>query len=756
MVVLVIEGLSGMAAIQDRLKTIVENHNKKIALVNDMRTAARERSIILYRMATLEDPFERDELFLVFNRYAAEFARARVAFLDINLSEEEKSILQEQGRLTGNAVDLQEQVIDLAIDEEYEQAILLLNQEAIPAQDAVFEKLNLLGEAQREAAQTAVEEANNAYERAWLLMLLYGALAVLIGVVVSLVVYRASVRSQERLVREKERAQVTLHSIGDGVITINSRKEIIYLNSVAEEMTGWLHEEASGRPVTEVFELVDEQGGLIDFNPMQKALEGSGIVQFEEHSHLRRNDGQVFAIEITIAPLPDYDKQVTGSVLTFRNVTTLRDMARQMSYQATHDALTGLINRREFENRLRQALMSTQGGRNSHVLCYMDLDQFKVVNDTCGHVAGDELLKQLASLTYQKIRKDDTLGRLGGDEFGILLLDCPLDKGRETVESILDMIREFRFLWQDKSFEVGASVGLVPITDESGSIEELLSAADSACYVAKDFGRNRVHVYQPDDEALATRHGEMQWFQRIRNALDHDDFELYYQKIVSLKDEQLHGIEILIRLKTDQRGVIDPEIFLPAAERYGLMPMIDHWVIENAFSSLSELRNKNSELSRLPIAINLSGQTLCEDGLVDFIKDCFERYEVNPQQICFELTETAAVANLSQAIKVLGEMKSMGCNLALDDFGSGLSSFKYLRNLPMDFLKIDGSFVRDMVSDPMDRAMVESINEIGHLMGLQTIAEFVENDEILQKLREMGVDYAQGFSVHVPEALQEK
>ena len=450
---------------------------------------------------------------------------------------------------------------------------------------------------------------------------------------------------------------------------------------------------------------------------------------------------------MTAAPIKDSDESVIGGVLVFRNMTAIRDMANQMAYQATHDSLTSLINRDEFERRLIEAINNARNNKEDHVLCYMDLDQFKVVNDTCGHIAGDEMLKQLTVLLHRKIRKSDTLGRLGGDEFGILFLDCKLEKAKQIIEILRNSISEFRFVWGDKSFEVGVSVGVVAINHESGGLTEIMSAADSACFIAKDLGRNRVHIYQPDDKLLSQRRGEMQWLPRIREALQEDRFQLYFQKLVPIqKITPGYNIELLIRMIDYDGKIIPPMAFLPAAERYDLMPAIDRWVIKNAFFHLQQYQLYSSNANNM-WTINISGQSLCDVDFLNFIIEHSEKYAIQTNKVCFEITETAAVANLTDATNLITALKEKGFRFALDDFGSGLSSFNYLKHLPVDYLKIDGSFVKDMLIDPIDFAMVNSINQIGHILELVTIAEFVESEETLHKPELLNLKTKKSFNV---------
>lgn len=432
------------------------------------------------------------------------------------------------------------------------------------------------------------------------------------------------------------------------------------------------------------------------------------------------------------------------------------EATERLSYQATHDALTGLVNRREFERRLEKALVGAREGGTQHALCYLDLDQFKIVNDTCGHVAGDELLRQLTVLLQGKVRDTDTLARLGGDEFGVLLNNCPLAQAQIVADLLRQTVKDFHFVWQDKPFVVGASIGLVSIDRESESMAHVLSCADRACYAAKELGRNRVHVYRAEDSEMALRQGEMNWVARITNAIEENRFRLYYQTIMSLNDseEGLH-FEILLRMLGENGEIIPPMAFIPAAERYNLMPSVDRWVVSTAFGMYWGIFANQARDVRHTCTVNLSGPSLCDEYFLDFIKRQFVLYQVPHDQICFEITETAAITNLTRAMAFIRELRSLGCRFSLDDFGSGLSSFTYLKNMPVDYLKIDGSFVLNMVDDPMDHAMVAAINKVGHVMGLKTIAECVENEAILEQLRALKVDFAQGFSIKRPAPLLE-
>jgi diguanylate cyclase (GGDEF)-like protein len=460
-------------------------------------------------------------------------------------------------------------------------------------------------------------------------------------------------------------------------------------------------------------------------------------------------------IDVHYDPFSDAHGSVTGVVVNVRDVTEARSLSEQLSYQASHDALTGLMNRRAFEQRLQQLLETAKAEKIEHVLCYLDLDQFKVINDTCGHTAGDELLRQLGGVLRQQVRGRDTLARLGGDEFGILLERCSVTQAQRVTTAVRTAVEGFRFAWEEQSFNIGVSIGVVPINEASENMAGVHSMADAACYAAKDAGRNRVHIYREDDVELAKRRGEMHWVAVINRALEENRFLLHCQSFIPLAsgDDQRQGYELLVRMQNDNDRIVAPGAFLPAAERYNLSTNLDRWVITAAFQWLID---HPQHLKRLLLcAINLSGSSLGDKEFLEFVIQRFEEHNLPPQKICFEVTETAAIANLTHATHFIKALKALGCRFALDDFGSGLSSFAYLKNLPVDFIKIDGMFVKDIVDDPIDLAMVKSINDMAQVMGKQTIAEFVENDAILEKLRKIGVDYAQGYGIDRPRPLAE-
>jgi diguanylate cyclase (GGDEF)-like protein/PAS domain S-box-containing protein len=551
------------------------------------------------------------------------------------------------------------------------------------------------------------------------------------------------------------RAQATIDSLGDGLVTTDSYGRIDFMNASAELLLGRALDEVSGQSFADVVTVVDEADRRALTDPVRQCLASGVRVSLGRRAVLlTRADGAERSIELTASPLAGERGETAGAVVLLHDVTDLRGIARQMSYQASHDALTGLVNRREFERRLQDSLDLARTGAQTQVLCYLDLDRFKTVNDTSGHTAGDNMLREVATLVKDAVRDSDTVARIGGDEFAMLLVGCPLDKAIQIAEDVSSAIRDYRFVWKDKIFTIGVSIGLVEVGRESASIEDLMSAADSACYVAKSRGQGHVHVYSSRDEARARQRGEIHWLQRLQQALREGRFVLYTQSILASPDGAARGpaFEVLVRLSADDGTLIAPGEFLKAAERYRLMSLVDRWVVQTALAALGR------GAIRLPpgrsLSLNISGQTLGDAQFLEFVVDCLDRTGVAPAQVCFEVTEASVVGNLDHARRFIGVLHGMGCSFALDDFGSGLGSFANLKTLAMDYLKIDGAYMRDLARDTVNQAMVSAMVKLARTLDFQVIAEQVEDAASLEAARRMGVDFVQGFAISRPEPLQ--
>lgn len=556
-------------------------------------------------------------------------------------------------------------------------------------------------------------------------------------------------QAEDNLRNSEERYRALYDDNPSMFFTLNDEGYIESINEFGAHHLGYTRGQLLGKSILEIC----DQKHLA---PLRKALDRTLLSPTQLHhweTTIKHKDKHIIRIRATARTIRTTDNMIK-LLLVCEDITETYKLSQLLSYQAAHDDLTGLVNRREFESRLQRTLDNAKANATEHALCYLDLDQFKIVNDTCGHAAGDELLRQLAKKFNTVIRKRDTLARLGGDEFGILLEHCSLSQAWRVAQELKQCINEFRFTWQGKVFAIGTSIGLVSIDETSESLAELLSAADSACYISKDSGGGRIHIHDSKDSDFNRRRGEMLWVSRINQALEENRFQLYRQKIAPVFEQNKgEHYEILLRMIDESGNIVGPGAFIPAAERYKLSDKLDRWVVN---TTLSWLHNHTDKLEQLDMcSINLSGQSFADENLLAFIKRQFDKYSVPPEKICFEVTETAAIANLDTAKVIIDSLKELGCRIALDDFGSGLSSFAYLKNLPVDYLKIDGAFVKEIAQDPTDYAMVKSINDVGQVMGKQTIAEFVEDDEILNHLREIGVNYAQGYGIGKPEALTE-
>jgi diguanylate cyclase (GGDEF)-like protein/PAS domain S-box-containing protein len=544
-----------------------------------------------------------------------------------------------------------------------------------------------------------------------------------------------------------------MHSLSEAIVATDREGQLVYLNPAAEKLLGVGRAQAVGRQLEEIVGLVDQNDRKLLADPVREAIGGTNPHNLSRRVVLLgKASGEERAIELAASPLR-VDGELTGAVVLLHDVTELRGLHRQMSYQATHDALTGLVNRREFERRLDEAADTARRGDATHMLCYLDLDRFKIVNDTSGHLAGDAMLREVAKILREAVRDSDTVARLGGDEFGMLLVGCPVDKARQIADDVCRAVAAYRFVWQERVFNIGVSIGLIEIGREAGSVEQLLAAADSACYVAKKEGAGRVSVYSSRDEALARNSGEIEWLQKLQSALKEQRFTLYYQPIVSAYGLDNHGpsMEVLLRMLDESGTEILPGEFVQAAERYRLMVSVDRWVVQTTLTALA--RNAFQLARDRSVAINISGQTLGDPQFLEFVVDCLDTTGVAPEQVCFEIAESAVVGNLENARRFIGVLHGMGCKFSIDDFGSGVGSFSSLKTLELDYLKLDGSFMRNLARDSVSQTMVTAMIKLARTLNFKIIAEQVEDSAALDAARKMGVDYIQGFVIARPARL---
>ena len=564
--------------------------------------------------------------------------------------------------------------------------------------------------------------------------------------------YRKNV--EVSLSRSKRQAQYTLESISEGVITTDNEGRIDYMNIAAEAMTGANRDDVVGHKTGELFSLIDEADRRALGDPVERCLSIRRRVNMGRRALLVSRDGKhEHSVEITASPVKGPGKSISGTVVVMHDVSESRGLTRQMSYQAAHDALTGLINRREFERRLEEAMDTAQSEEAVHILFYMDLDRFKAVNDSCGHMAGDNMLREVAALIREQVRDSDFVARLGGDEFGTLLVGCPIEKSQQIAADICNAVADYRFVWQDKIFNIGISIGLVEISHASGSMQDVMSAADSACYVAKQHGRGQVHVYSARDEAVARERGDIQWLRKLQEALHENKFVLATQPIIATGSGTASGpaVEVLIRMPDEHGRTTNSADFLRSAERYQLMPQIDRWVINAVLAAINSGEIKLA--SNRSCAINISAQTLGDEGFLTFVVDALDHSGVAPGSVCFEVTESAISTNVQYAQRFIEVLHGIGCEFSLDDFGSGLGAFSSLKNLPIDYLKIDGTYTRNLATDQVNREMITAMITLARTMDFRVVAEQVEEQEDFDWLREVGVDYVQGNFIDAPAPL---
>ena len=723
----------------------------KMELIVKLIETARARTRLTLKMSYEDDVFAKDDISLALDKHAAQFRNLRQQLIELKLTENEMQIMHALNDSIKPALIHQREAAEMALSnniEDIERAKETMIEVVYPLQSKIIDNFMELLNYQKIIIFESRETASTQYEAAHKLQITLFTVILLLALFVAFYVIRRSAVIERELFLEKEKAQITLKSVGDAVITTNKDGLVEYLNPVAEKLTGYITHNVAGQPITKIYKAYDEanQRWLADciINYLKKgsySMPSNDIILYNA-------DDELIDISQTIAPIQDTNDNVLGTITTFQDISKEKVLAKHIEHQARHDSLTGLLNRREFETKVEQTLALYSEG-TTHALCVMDLDRFKIVNDTLGHAAGDELLKQISSKIQNKLRKTDLFARIGGDEFAFFLSNIDVQKAEEIVEGILNTVREYQFIWSNKAFRIGASIGLVDAPAHVSNYGNLYHAADTACYMAKHEGRDRCHIVTYDDENVTEKREQTQWVNRINDALQENRFTLYCQDIVPLNNTsslKAHR-EVLIRMLDEDDKIIPPMAFIPPAERYNLMPMLDHWVIEKVLKQLD--KDKTDTV----YAVNLSGQSLADNKFTQRTIEILSNKEISHERLCFEITETSAIANLENATHFLKQLQDLGCFTALDDFGSGLSSFAYLRNLPINYLKIDGMFVKQIAKDEISRVMVDAINSIGHTMNLKTIAEFVEDEDISNLLKEMNVDYAQGYYYDKPSPM---
>ena len=755
--ILIALGYTRIEAFDAQIDGLTGAQSRKIGVVSELFLSNGQRSALIDRLFAAETAPARDAVSEQYRRSIEAYTRAVERLRRLPVAAAEQPARDEAIAAAARAHDLGERIVGLLMRGETALASELNLTQAVLADGRLQETLYLLLEANHADTAREIAAANDGMRAGFLLIGAGGILALLAGAVIAALAIRAVAGTQTRLEREKELAEVTLQSIVDGVITTDAAGAIEFVNPVAERFLGWTAAEARGRQLAEVYRVIDEKSGrpldTLPYTGAPGALEEAMAVRLVDR------DGREIPVRYSHSPIHASDGAVRGMIVVFHDISQLRAMAQQLTWQASHDALTGLVNRREFERRLAELIATAKGQGREHALLYMDLDGFKTVNDTCGHGAGDELLKQLTAIMMSRMRASDTLARLGGDEFGALLESCPTDQALRIANAMRETVREFRFVWEDKTFGVGVSMGLVPVTAGIADAGKMLAIADASCYEAKSKGRDRVQVYRPGEGDFGTKHADLQIVSQINRAFELGRFVLHRQRIAPLDPApgQEPQYEVLVRMLDRSGSLIPATGFMPAAERYNLLTSIERWVV----SSLVEYLHRQWAAGGIPrdpgrgrgyYSVNISGVSINDGSFPDFLRNLLTRYQLPSGLLCFEITETTAIANLAKAAELMRELKGMGCRFALDDFGTGMSSFSYLKYLPVDYLKIAGVFIKDMLTDPMDHAIVEATNRIGHILGMQTIAESVEDAETLARITALKIDYAQGYFIANPEA----
>jgi diguanylate cyclase (GGDEF)-like protein/PAS domain S-box-containing protein len=737
---------------QKQIENVVFNHQHKASLLSELRIIANERTASIQKMLLMTDPIAISEELANFNNLAALYIRKWQDLLKLPLNKEEATLLEQQTLLIKENGNRQSQIGKLIHDQQYDQAKRELMKFVLPTQVKVFTLTKKLSQLQETASRKTVTDARHIYKHIMLFMVLLSFTVFIVLIVIANKISRRLQKTETAIHYEKERSITALDSIADAVITTDASGRIDQLNQAASQLLGTRASESINQPLDHYLTFTSRLMEHLQKNPASQVIQSGRSIQLLEDTFLIVKEHEEMAIELSAAPIYDRTQTIIGAVLVIKDISEMRALTNELAHQAMHDSLTGLLNRREFENRLEQTINEIRRYHDEQAwFCYLDLDQFKIINDTCGHLAGDELLKQIAFKLISITREVDHIGRMGGDEFTIVLKRCDKATAGKIMERVRNELHDMRFCWDNKCFTITVSIGIVEITPQSGNVYDVLKAADTACYVAKEEGRNRIHLFDEDDKIYTQRQGEMEWVHRIYRAIEIGQFVLFYQEIKNLNEikSNLHG-ELLIRMLDDDGNIVPPYSFIPAAERYNMMQEVDRHIVHLALNTISQYYT-NPIVRDGMFSINLSAQSLSDDEFLNFVLLQLATAKVQPHNICFEITETAAISNLIKATTFITTLKEKGCYFALDDFGSGLSSFAYLKNLPVDFIKIDGGFIKNMLTNPLDHALVSSVNQIGHVVGMKTIAEFVESAEIEERLVQIGIDFAQGYSIARPE-----
>ncbi len=751
---LMVFSLARLSSIHADIESITHGHSEKSSLLSEMHLFSTQGHSQLRPMLS-EDTgqLQREALYLEWMRSSEKLSEAGRGLFSLDATSDERSLFGALESAVERAASLQREVAERAIGGDLKGASEMMQERAIPAQGDLIALLDAIQDTHSGSIADKIDSAGSSYALAALLIASAGVLSILLGGGAGLAVASRHKRIRKSLSDSAEQLQSVLHAISEAVITTDTSGRVDHMNHAAEAITGWRLDEARGRQVGSVFSIVSEDTGAPLIHPVLEEIpDGAFCSSLSGSILLRSRNGRERSIEDTTSPILDESGEKIGSVLVFRDVTESRAMTRDLMWASTHDRLTGLKNRDVFERHLRDVVASAKTTNQEHVLLLVDIDQFKLINDSFGHSAGDDLLRQLARRLKDQIRPGDLFARMGGDEFGILMTDASLPAAREFASHIQAVAGSFKFEWDGQSFAVALSIGIVPIHGDYGSADHFLTRADAACHSAKQHGQTQIHIDPAWNSTLSERKEDIARIQRIRDAVDSHRLWIFGQEIspVSGTWPAPRHTEILLRMVTEDGQVHAPGQFIPAAERYNLMPMIDRWVITRVMKHIAETGAASSDR----YAINLSGQSICDPQILEFIVDQLRKNRVDASRVTFEITETAAIENMRQASHLVRVLRHLGCSFALDDFGAGMSSFGYLKAMEVDYIKIDGSFVKDIISDPVSRAMVESIHHIGRTIGLKTIAEFVETDDILDALKDVGIDYAQGFGVHTPEPLE--